>query len=652
MTTDYRADAGAGRAIGDRTDGQVGNPGDHVDNARPLTALLLVALVVGASGCGLLDGTPDPQPVAERFVSGLREGRVDAAALVRPGDAAAAEELVVKVTDELTTAPMAGVIGPVGVIDDGSPTAIAHVRLSWDLPTGTWAYDSRLPLVLVDDEWKVDWSSRILHPRLGAGRSLRLRTTAPERGPILSAGGRRLFRRRPVVTVYVQPRRMRSARQVARAAHRHLGVDRVSLQARVAAAEPDHLVEVITLRMEDYAPLRATLQPVPGLVFRRDDRPLTPDRAFARAVLGRVGPPTAEILGELGFGFTADDTVGQSGLQRRFNRLLTGTPGVEVEVVDAEEAPVETVHRTPPQDGDALRTTLDPAAQRAADDALASVAQTSALVALRPSTGEVLAVANGPDGGATNLAFTGRYPPGSTFKIVSGAALVDGGLTPDATVTCPRSAAVGGRRFVNAGGFALGTTTLRRAFARSCNTAFVRLAEGLDDDAVTTTAGALGIGGTWDPGVDAYTGQVPVPDDAVERAATVIGQGRVLASPLVMASVAAAVQDGTWQPPVLLPDHAASGDEPPGLDRSVLRTLRSMMRSVVADGTGGALADLRGPPVRAKTGTAEFGGADPPRTHAWAVAARGDVAIAVLVEDGGAGSAVAAPIAARFFGSL
>lgn len=625
--------------------------GEHVDNARTLTALL-VALLVGASGCGLLDGTPDPQPVAERFVSGLREGRVHAGTLARPDDATTADELVIEVTDELTTPPRAGVIGPVEVADDGSPTAIAHLRLSWDLPTGTWAYDARLPLVLVDDAWKVDWSPRILHPRLGDGRSLRLRTTAPERGPILSAGGRRLFRRRPVVTVYVQPRRMRSARQVARAAHRHLGVDRAPLQARVAAADPDELVDVITLRMDDYAPLRATLQPIRGLVFRRDDRPLTPDRAFASAVLGRVGPPTAEILGELGFGFTADDTVGLSGLQRRFNRLLAGTPGVDVEVVDADGTSVGTVHRTPPQDGDALRTSLDPAVQRAADDALATVPGTSALVALRASTGAVLAIANGPDGGTTNVAFTGRYPPGSTFKVVSGAALVAGGMAPDATVTCPRSAAVGGREFANAGGFAEGTTTLRQAFARSCNTAFVRLAEGLDDGAVTTTAGALGIGGTWDPGVDAYTGQAPVPADPVEHAATVIGQGRVLTSPLVMASVAAAVQDGSWRPPVLLPDHATSGDAPPGLDRSVLRTVRSMMRSVVTDGTGGALATVRGPPVRAKTGTAEYGAADLSRTHAWVVAARGDVAIAVLVEDGGAGSDVAAPIAARFFDSL
>ncbi|HSJ44693.1 MAG TPA: penicillin-binding transpeptidase domain-containing protein [Euzebyales bacterium] len=628
-----------------------------MDTARRLNLVLLVALLAAACGCAVLDRTPDPQPVAKAFASDLRNGRVDGADLVRPGDADAAVEMLADVTDELTTSPSVGVIGPVEVIEstsvDGTATrALAHLRISWELPTGTWAYDARLPLLLVDNGWKVDWSSTIVHPRLGDGRALRLRTTAPARGPILSADGRPLFRRRPVVTVYVQPRRMRSAEQVARAAHRILGVDRASLQVRVDDADPDELVEVITLRMDDYAPLRATLQPVPGLVFRRGDLPLTPDRAFARSVLGRVGPATAEVLEEAGFGFDAADTLGLWGLQRRFQRALAGTPGVKVEVVEVGGEPVQTPHRTRPEDGEALRTTLDPSVQRAADHALSTVGGPSALVALRASTGEVLAVANGPDGGSENRAFTGRYPPGSTFKVVSGAALLVGGMEPGTRVHCPRSATVGGRTFTNAGGFALGTTTLRGAFVRSCNTAFVQLADGLDDGAIMTTADVLGFGGTWYSGIDAYTGQVPAPEDDVERAATTIGQARVLVSPLVMASVAAAVQDGTWRPPTLLPDHAAPGDTPPALDPYVLPTMRRMMRGVVTDGTGRALASVPGPPVRAKTGTAEYGSADPPRTHAWVIAARADVAVAVLVEDGGGGAEVAAPVAARFFRSL
>jgi cell division protein FtsI/penicillin-binding protein 2 len=624
-------------------------------------ALVATILLVVASGCALLDRAPDPQSVADAYVADLRSGSITRTALRHSGEHPAAAAQLADLTDALGSGPRVGVIRTIQV-DEGAqrtndtrpalPSAEARLRVSWDLPRGTWAYDSTLPLVLVDGEWKVDWSPAILHPHLTAGRSLRLHTTAPERGPILSAAGEPLFEQRPVVTVYVQRRRTRSARQVAVAAHRLLGVDRAPLEARVAAADPDELVEVITLRVDDYAPLRSQLQPVPGLVFRRGDLPLTPYRAFGRALLGRLGRPTAEVLDEAPSWFDADDVLGLSGLQRGFQDALAGTPGFDVVVVDADDEVVETLHRTPPVPGDALRTTLDMDVQRAADGALTAISRPAALVAVQASTGPLLAVANGPGGGASNLAFSGRYPPGSTFKVVSGIALLSAGARPDTSVACPRSTNVGGRTFRNADGLDLGATTLRRAFARSCNTTFARLAPRMRGDALTTTARALGFGGSWNPGVYAYTGQVPPAADPVEQAATALGQADVLASPLLMASVAAAVQDGTWRPPVLLPDHATSEATPSRIDPGALRSMRTMMRAVVTKGTAAALADVPGPPVRAKTGTAEFGGGRRPPTHAWVIAARDDVAVAVLVVAGGAGAQVAVPAAARFFAAL
>ena len=83
----------------------------------------------------------------------------------------------------------------------------------------------------------------------------------------------------------------------------------------------------------------------------------------------------------------------------------------------------------------------------------------------------------------------------------------------------------------------------------------------------------------------------------------------------------------------------------------MLGTLRTLMRSVVTSGTGTALASLPGE-IRGKSGTAEYGGGDPPPTHAWFIATRGDLALAVLVEDGESGGRVAAPVARRFFEAL
>ncbi|HEX6256476.1 MAG TPA: penicillin-binding transpeptidase domain-containing protein [Euzebyales bacterium] len=618
----------------------------------------MLVLTLGVTGCGLLDQTPDPMPAAVAYATDLEEGVVDTDRVVHAADAATATEQLGQAIDALGTRPRVRVIGQTAQIDaaptdggTGQPTAEAHLRVSWGLPTGTWAYDAVLPLVFTAERWKVDWRPSILHPRLTPDVQLALRTTTPQRGPILARDGAPIFSKRPVVTVYVQPRRMRSPRQVTHALQRLLDIDPATLRPRIAAADPVELIEVITLRMDDYAPLRSRLQPVPGLVFRRGDRMLTPDRAFARAVLGHVGPPTAEVLDEIGFGFDADDTLGLAGLQRRFQRRLAGTPGVEVITVDGDGGVTESLHHRRPQPGEALRTTLAMDVQHAADDALASLDRTAALVAIRPSTGDVLAVAHSPGGGGPNLAFTGRYPPGSTFKIVSAAALLAEGARPDDAVACPRTSDIDGRAFRNADGVRPGRMTLLQAFARSCNTAFVGATRRLDASALDAAARAFGVGGAWNPGIEAYTGQAPVGDDPVEQAATVIGQGRVLVSPLLMATVAATVQDGHWRPPVLLPDHARAGEQPKPIDHRTLRTLRRMMRASVSRGTARALSEVPGS-VLAKTGTAQFVDADRRRSHAWVVAARDDVAVAVVVEDAGNGGRVAAPIAARFLEAL
>ena len=128
-----------------------------------------------------------------------------------------------------------------------------------------------------------------------------------------------------------------------------------------------------------------------------------------------------------------------------------------------------------------------------------------------------------------------------------------------------------------------------------------------------------------------------------------IGQQRIVASPLAMAGVAATVAEGRWRSPrLLVSDRHQAGSR---LAEEEAVGLRRLMRLVVTGGTGTALASARGK-VAAKTGTAEFGSGTPPPTHAWLIAYRGDLALAVLVERGRSGGSVAAPIAARFFGAL
>jgi cell division protein FtsI/penicillin-binding protein 2 len=293
-----------------------------------------------------------------------------------------------------------------------------------------------------------------------------------------------------------------------------------------------------------------------------------------------------------------------------------------------------------------VTTTVDPGVEAAAESALNGLARPAALVALQASTGDVLAAVSRPVSDAFDIALDGQYPPGSTFKVVTTADLLEQGKTPESPASCPPTITAGGETFHNFEGEAAASLTLEQAFAESCNAAFIGLAADLPYGSFPTTAKQFGIGTTPQIGVSAFGGSVPAPTSDADRAATAIGQAEVTVSPLAMATAAAAVDSGSLHLPRLV---AGAGDDaiaPVALPTNVVAGLRQMMAAVVADGTASG-AGLP-PGTLGKTGTAEFGNANPPQTHAWFIGYRGDLAFAVLVVGGGVGGAVAAPVAARF----
>ncbi|HET9186920.1 MAG TPA: penicillin-binding transpeptidase domain-containing protein, partial [Acidothermaceae bacterium] len=296
----------------------------------------------------------------------------------------------------------------------------------------------------------------------------------------------------------------------------------------------------------------------------------------------------------------------------------------------------------------------------AADQALASVPdQPSALVAVRVSTGQVVAVANGPNGGGFDTALLGQVPPGSAFKIVTTAALLQGGFDVNTPVPCKPIEIVGGKSFHNYEGEALGNPPFKTDFAQSCNTAFISLSGKVGGSTLPDTARAVGIGACWSLGTAAYRGSVPTPKSDVDLAAASFGQGTTLVSPVDLAVAAATVARGSFLPPQLVvgantEPPSCAGSAPPAatITPSVFDQLRTLMRLVVTSGTATVLAGAPGGPVMAKTGTAEFGTANPPKTHAWLIGYQGDIAFAVYVEEGKSGGTVAAPVALKFLQNL
>ena len=188
------------------------------------------------------------------------------------------------------------------------------------------------------------------------------------------------------------------------------------------------------------------------------------------------------------------------------------------------------------------------------------------MVAIQPSTGKVLAVVERP--GGFDRALAGIFPPGSTFKVVTASALAEKGMRPSSTVQCPSQVTIGGRTFHNDQNEHLGATSLQTAFAVSCNSTFAMLAyQRLGGSALASMAATFGFNTSPNLGIPATLGKFTTPHQPVDVAADAFGQGTDLVNPLSQASVAAAIEDGTWRSPILVtspqprqasPSHAIS----------------------------------------------------------------------------------------------
>jgi cell division protein FtsI/penicillin-binding protein 2 len=616
---------------------------------RAAAVLALVAAVVVAGGAAyVLLGArgPSAQDALDAFAAAWSRGDDAAAAQATdvPGPAAAALRANRRGLDGASAR-----VSVLDVAEDGD-AARGRLRVVWTVPAiGRFAYSTRAALRRGEDAWKVVWRPQLVHPALLDRRRLGTSVERPARADILDRSGRALVTDRAVVRVGVARDRVRDVEETARAVAEIVDVDARAYAGAIRRAGPRQFVEAVTLRAGDFASTRAALEGIAGVQTVEGEAPLAPTRGFARALLGTVGPATAEQLERLGSAYGPGASVGQFGLQARFERRLAGTPTRRVITRLSDGTPDETLLERRGRPGRSLRTTLDRDVQAAAETALGDRDDEAALVAVKPSTGDVLAVANRPSDSLFDRALAGRYPPGSTFKVVSATALLRDGLRPDDMVDCPGRLTVEGKAFRNFEGEAAGAVPFAQDFAQSCNTAFVSLAWRLAPDALGRAARDFGLGRSVELPLDVAASQVPPGRTRVERAAAMIGQDRILASPLAMAGVAATVADGRWRAPRLVRSDPRRSGPPMGGDE--LGKLRTLMRRVVVAGTGTALAGVPGE-VAGKSGTAEFGSGDPPRTHAWFIALRGDVAVAVLVEKGSSGGRVAAPIAARFLGAL
>ncbi|GGC79473.1 cell division protein FtsI [Tersicoccus solisilvae] len=648
----------------------------HRTRAAAVVAVGLLAATLTAC----TDSGDPVQPAAERLAAALSARNTDQIAFTGTTGTAVTKQLTT-LSDRLGGLAPKVTVEKVDRPDDDAANVAMNVTWDVDASDRDWTYAVTAQLSRTDGHWSVTNGDGLINPSLDPGEQLALRRVAPERGDILGAGNARIVTDRPVVRVGLDKAKVPAAQQdrAARAIAAAVDIDAAGYAATVKAAGAQAFVEAITYRDGTHDAERREAAAVTGAVEVADRIPLAPTSTFARAVLGTVGPVTAEMVAQSGGRYRAGDVAGLSGLQAQYEDRLAGTPGARVLAVPATGDP-RVLFENQAQPGTDVRTTLDPTMQTLAEGLLADQEPASALVAVKPSTGEILAAASGPGSKGYDTALLGQYAPGSTFKVATSLGLLRTGATPSTTVPCTPSITVDGRTFRNFPGYpaaALGKVPLSTAITFSCNTAFIAQHDRIDDAALTSAAASLGVGRPNETGAAAFLGSVPTGVGTTDHAASMIGQGKVLVSPLAAATMAASVAHGSTVTPRLItedpvsssaapstqPTASPSGTSPASptpttpapatpLTAGETAGLRTLMRSVVTGGGVDSLKDVPGGPVYAKTGTAEFGTANPPETHSWIIAYQGDLAVAVFVEKGDHGAVTSAPIAARLFTDL
>jgi len=552
---------------------------------------------------------PDgPEPRAEEFFAALATGDTSAAAQLsdRPEAARAA------LNEAWAGLQARGLDAQILSSKYAEDTGTITYRYTWHLPKDrTWTYDGQLNMARDEGQWEVRWSATGVHPRLGENQTLALRADQPRRASVNERGGTDVlvpgYRYHFALDAQAAGGElMSSARAVVGALHRFDDTLDPQRLAEQASSTTDAL-SLITLRQADHDAVAGAIAALPGVVITPHPEILPTDRNFAPALVNQVKNAVA------------DD--------------LDGDPGWRVVTVNQNGVDVDVVNEVLGQPAPSVTISLVRAVQDAAQHAVDTTGNQAMIVVIKPSTGEILAVAqNAAADQEGPIATMGLYPPGSTFKIVTAGAAIERDMaTPNTLLGCPGKMDIGHRTVPNYGGFDLGTVPMSRAFASSCNTTFAELASRMPPRGLTQAAAQYGIGPDYNiEGLDTISGSVPPTVNLTERTEDGFGQGKVLVSPFGMALAAATVAAGRTPVPRLIEGRETEiiGERQP-VAASVVASLRPMMRLVVTNGTAQAL-DGAGE-VRGKTGEAEFFGG----SHSWFTGYRGDMAFSALIVGGG-----------------
>ncbi|MFG1698423.1 penicillin-binding transpeptidase domain-containing protein [Nonomuraea sp. NPDC049309] len=614
-----------------------------MNRARRLLAATATLALAGTTLTGCFEES-SPHDAVRDFLVGWQSEDYELAARRTDGDPAKVRKALEDAKLELDAASFRFKITAISVNGDESE-ADFHAEVDLGENNPLWQYDSKLPLHLVDGMWKVRWSPSVLHPQLKEGQRFAVDTEPKPRQPVLDRDNDPLQTDTVLYVAGVVPDKLgdRAEEVVARLSD-VTGYAQDRLLSRVRSSPPDKFVPLVTFGRSRYQSMRDKLSAIDGIKVVSQQQPVNPDAP--RQIVGTVSALTPETEQKLGGPQRAGDSVGKSGLQQAYQDYLTGSTETKVITLDLKTGrQVALLEEWPGRQNVSVKTTIDRKVQAAAEQAVAET-QASALVAVQPDTGEILAVGSKGYHQERN-ALAGKFPAGTAFSIIAADALLKAGVSPKQRLACPQERTVGGAKFVQtARNVPLpASASFQDNFAKGCVTALASLARRVTGDDLLRSAQALGLEQPWRLPLKSFSGKLPRLSSDADKAKAIAGQN-VQVSPLSMALVAAAVASGTWRPPVLVTEPktpSATATAPPAtqpapeqMEPKVRATLETMMRA----GAAGTPAQAGKSKVYGITATAEGG-------LTWWVGWQGDVAVAVLAKNHDA-----AAVAGDFFAAL
>lgn len=551
------------------------------------------------------------------------------------------------------------------------------------------------------------WTLQILEGErllsLSLNNRLRLRPIEAPRGFIFDRNGELMVENLASFDLYVLPEDMSDIEETMRRLAAILRSSPDELRQRISQRRRSQLNPVLLRKGVDTQTVTAIEEQkidLPGVSLRVRPVRAYPKGGSAASLLGYVTEINhAQLQSKEFLDFHPGEMMGQVGIERRYDAFIRGVDGGKQIEVDALGNISRLVRRVEPRSGFNLHLTLDNRLQRVAEEAFQG--RSGALITIRPSTGEILTMvsqpsydpnqfsrrmtpeqwrllASNPQHPLQNKGLQGQYAPGSIFKLVTAlAALEKGAITPETQFSCDGAFRLGSRLFRDWKRDGHGTLNLQQAIANSCNIYFYHAAIKTGIEEIVRVARELGLGAPSGLGLGGEAkGIIPsrkirtkrlggwYPGDTVLAG---IGQGMVTVTPMQVAMMISAIANGgtIYRPWVVrrveTPDRELVEEYGPEFIRKVnidpdhLAIVREGMQTVVSEGTGHR-AWIPGLRVAGKTGTAQVVRKRGPkksdqRDHAWFVAFapanEPQIAVVVVVEHGGFGGQVAAPIAKR-----